>query len=87
MIVHCRGYVVSFMSGSENETYLLTLHLRQYGFGLGEPEDHVHGPVEDNGSGQGSAGRRSAAGLVVQPAQATAAVGHEQPHAERLGQS
>src|SRR5207245_10301598 len=27
--------------GSESETYLLANHLRQYGFGLGEPEGHV----------------------------------------------
>ena len=50
--------------GSENETYLLALHLRQCGFGLGQPEGHVHGPVEVDGGGQGGAGLLSTAGLA-----------------------
>jgi hypothetical protein len=54
--------------GSENETYLLALHLRQYGFGLRQPEGHVHDPVEVDGGGQGGTSLRSTAGLVVQPA-------------------
>ena len=52
--------------GSENETYLLALHLRQCGFGLGQPEGHVHGTAEVDGGGQGSASLLSTAGLVVQ---------------------
>ena len=28
-------------------------HLRQRSFGLGQPEGHVHGAVEGDGSGQG----------------------------------
>ena len=55
------------LSGSENETYLLALHLRQGGFGLGQPEGHVHGTVEVDGGGQGGAGRRSTDGLSAGP--------------------
>jgi len=32
------------------------LHLRQRRLGLGQPEGHVHGPVQVDGSGQRSAG-------------------------------
>ena len=35
---------------------LLSRHLRQCGFGLGQPEGHVHGAVHLDGSGQLSAG-------------------------------
>src|SRR5262249_25525077 len=35
---------------------LRSLHLRQCGFGLGQPEGHVHGAVEVDGGGQGGAG-------------------------------
>ena len=51
--------------GSENETSLLALHLCQCGFDLGEPEGHVHGTVEVDGGAQGSAGRRSSAGMCL----------------------
>jgi hypothetical protein len=74
------------MSGFENETYLLALHLRQYGFGLGEPEGHVHGPVEDNGGGQGGAGLLALAGGSVQGAETQVAVRLQRTHAEFLGQ-
>ena len=69
------------LSGSENETYLLALHLRQCGFGLGEPEGHVHGAVQVDGGGQGGAGRRSTAGLVVQPGQSDRTTAAE-PHGQ-----
>ena len=65
---------------------LLPLHLRQRGFGLGQPEGHVHGAVEVDGGGQGGAGLLPTAGLAVQPAQPVVAVGHERAHAEFLGQ-
>jgi|SoiMetStandDraft_2_1073263.scaffolds.fasta_scaffold65876_2 hypothetical protein len=41
MIARLQGLYGKFMSGSEHETYLLALDLRQCGFGLGEPEGHV----------------------------------------------
>jgi hypothetical protein len=75
---------IFLMSGSENETSLLALHLRQGGFGLREPEGHVHGPVEVDGGSQGGAGLLSTAGLVVQPAQPAVTVGHEWAQAQRL---
>jgi hypothetical protein len=74
------------LSASESETYLLALHLRQYGFGLGQPEGHVHGPVEVNGSGQGDAGLLAPAGLVVQPTQPQVAVGLQRAHAQLFSQ-
>ena len=74
------------MLGSKNETSLLALHLRQCGFSLGQPEGHVHGTVEVDGGGQGGAGLRSTAGLVVQPAQPVVTVDHERAHAQFLGQ-
>ena len=74
------------LSGSENETYLLALHLRQCGFGLGQPEGHVHGAVQVDGGGQGGAGLLALAGLAIQPAQAEVAVGLQWAHAECLGQ-
>ena len=61
-------------------------HLRQRGFGLGQPEGHVHGAVELDGGGQGGAGLLPLASLVVQPAQPVVAVGHEWAHAKLLGQ-
>jgi hypothetical protein len=73
------------MSGSENETYLLALRLRQCGFCLGEPEGHVHGTVEVDGGGQGGAGLRRTTGLMVQPAQPVVAVGLHRAHAQLLG--
>jgi hypothetical protein len=61
-------------------------HLRQRRFGLGQPEGHVHSAVEVDGGGQGDAGLRSTAGLVVQPAQPVVTVGLERAHAQFLGQ-
>jgi hypothetical protein len=40
------------LSGSENETSLLALHLHQGSFGLGQPEGHVHGTGQINGGRQ-----------------------------------
>src|SRR5262249_48377175 len=40
-------------------------HLRQRGFGLGQPEGHVHSAIEVDGRGQGGAGLLSMASLVV----------------------
>src|SRR5262249_47738252 len=56
-------------------------HLRQRGFGLGQPEGHIHGVVQVDGGGQSSAGLRTTASLTVQPAQPVVAVGYERTHA------
>jgi hypothetical protein len=77
------------VSGSPQFTALpssLPLHLRQRGFGLGQPEGHIHGAVEVDGGGQGDAGRRTTAALVIQLAQTEVAVGHERAHAKLFGQ-
>jgi hypothetical protein len=60
-VAHCP------LSGSENETYLLALYLRQSGFGLGEPAGHVHGAVQVDSGGQGGTGRLSTDGLSAGP--------------------
>ena len=54
---------------------IVSFHLRQRRFGLGQPEGHIHGAVEVDGGGQSSAGLLTTAGLVVQPAQPVVAVG------------
>src|SRR5712692_6132465 len=41
-------------------------HLRQRGFGLGQPEGHVHSAVQVDGGGQGDAGLLPLAGRGVQ---------------------
>ena len=43
---------------------LLSLHLRQRRFGLGQPEGHVHGAVQLDGGGQRGAGLLRLAGLA-----------------------
>jgi hypothetical protein len=43
---------IFLLSGSENETSLLALYLRQYSFGLRQPEGHVHGTGQINGGRQ-----------------------------------
>ena len=64
-----------------------TLHLCQHGFGLGQPEGHVHVAVQRDGGREGGAGLLYSAGLAVQPAQPVVAVGDEWAHAQCLGQS
>jgi hypothetical protein len=66
---------------------LLPLRLRQCGFDQGQPEGHVHDTVQVDGGGQGGTGLLPTASLVLQPAQAEVAVGHEWAHAQLLGQS
>jgi hypothetical protein len=61
-------------------------HLRQCGFGLGQPEGHVHGTVQVDSGGQDGAGLRTTASLAVQLAHPEVAVGYERAHAEYLGQ-
>jgi hypothetical protein len=52
----------------EHHSPLLLLYPRQRGFGLGQPEGHVHGAVQVDGGGQDGAGLLPTVGLVVQPA-------------------
>jgi hypothetical protein len=61
-------------------------HLRQHGFGLGQPEGHVHGAVERDGSRQLGTGLLPTARLAIQLAQPVVTVGHERAHAQLLGQ-
>ena len=65
---------------------LLPLHLCQRRLGLGQPEGHVHGAVQLDGSGQLGAGLLPLARLGVQRAEAEVAVGQERAHAQLLGQ-
>src|SRR5215470_5872501 len=61
-------------------------HLRQRRLRLGQPEGHVHGPIQRYGSGQLGAGLLWLAALGIQRAEAAVAVGLEWAHAEFLGQ-
>jgi hypothetical protein len=61
--LHCSG------APFEQSTHVISaLHLRQRSFRLREPERHLHGAVEVDGSGQGDAALLPTAGLAVQPA-------------------
>jgi hypothetical protein len=73
------------LTRSRGSGNVASCHLRQYRFGLGEPEGHVHGAVQVNGRGQGGTGLLFAASLVVQLPQPVVTVGHERAHAEILG--
>src|SRR5712691_7031267 len=61
-------------------------HLRQCGFRLGQPEGHVHGPVQRDGGGQGGTGQPPLAGRGIQCAEAPVAMGLERTHPQFLGQ-
>jgi hypothetical protein len=61
-------------------------HLHQRGFGLGQPEGHIHGAVQVDGGRLGGVGRFTTAGLAVQSAQPVVAVGLKRAHAQLLGQ-
>ena len=52
----------------------------------GQPERHVHGPVQLDGGGQLGAGLLPLAGRGIQRAEAAVAVGLERAHAQLLGQ-
>ena len=54
----------------ESRYRVSSCHLYQCGFGLGQPEGHVHGTVEVDGGRQDDAGLLALAGLAIQPAQA-----------------
>src|SRR5262245_59607262 len=60
--------------------------LRQCGFRLREPEMHLHGMVQRDGSGQRSARLLPLACPGVQRAEAEVTVRLKRPHAEFLGQ-
>jgi hypothetical protein len=60
--------------------------LRERRLRLGEPEGHVHGAVQRDGSGQLSLGLLPLASRGVQGAEAAVAVGLERAHAQLLGQ-
>ena len=62
------------------------LHMRQRGFGLGQPEGHGHGAVEVDGGGQGDAGLLPLAGRGIQRAEATVTMGYKRAHAQCLSQ-
>ena len=55
-------------------------YLRERLLGLRQPEGHLHGAVQRDGGGQGSASRLPLAGLRVQGAEAPVAVGLEWAH-------
>src|SRR5262249_33509123 len=65
---------------------LLSLHLRQYRLSLGEPEGHLHGPVQVDGGIQMGTGLLLLACPSIQRAKATVAVGLEWAHAQFFGQ-
>src|SRR5262249_20902382 len=62
------------------------LDLRQSRFGLGEPEGHVHRPVQRHGRPKRRAGLLSLSRGGIQQAKAAVAVGLEWAHAECFGQ-
>ena len=62
------------------------LYLRQHRLGLGQPEGHLHRPVQRRWRGQRGAGLLRLAGLGIQCAKAPAAVRLERAHAEFFGQ-
>src|SRR6266478_6385845 len=64
----------------------LPLDLRQCSLRLGQPEGHLHGPVQVYGSRQLSTGLLPLTGRGIQRAEATVTVGHERAHAEFVGQ-
>ena len=60
--------------------------MRQRGFGLGQPEGHVHGAVQLDGGGQGGASLLLLTDRGIQWAEAPVAVGLERAHAQLSGQ-
>jgi hypothetical protein len=60
--------------------------LRQHRLGLGQPEGHVHGTVQDDGSSQLSAGQLHLAGFGIQPTETQVAVGLQRAHTEFFSQ-
>src|SRR5262245_34472117 len=63
-----------------------SLHLRQCGLSLGQPEGHVHGTVQGDGGGQLGTGLLPLAGGGVQGTEAEVTVGLQWTHAEFFGQ-
>src|SRR5262245_8227978 len=61
-------------------------YLCQRCLGLGQPEGHVHGAVEGDGSGEFSLSLLQPFDLEIQDAEATVAVGLERAHAEFFAQ-
>ena len=61
-------------------------HLRQRGFGLGQPEGHVHSTVQSDSRGQFSAGLLQPVDSGIQCAEAQVTVGLERAHIELFGQ-
>ncbi len=64
----------------------LFLCLRQHGFGLWQPERHLHGAVHVDCRGQRCACLLQPSHLAVQRAESKVAVGCEWTHAECVGQ-
>jgi hypothetical protein len=60
--------------------------LRQGGFSLGQPEGHLHGPVEVDGGGQLGLRLLPRAGLGVEGAEPQTAMRLQRAHAKFLGQ-
>ena len=60
--------------------------LRQRRLCLGQPEGHLHGPVQLDGRAQGSPGLLCSSHLAIQHAEPTVAVGCKGTHAQCLGQ-
>ena len=61
-------------------------YLREHRLGLGQPESHLHRPVQLDGRRQGGTGLLPSSHLAVEPTQSMVAVGLERTHAELLGQ-
>src|SRR5262249_40875178 len=61
-------------------------HLCQCGFGLRQPEVHLHSAVQGDSSRQGVASLLTLCCLEIQRAEPAVAVGHGRAHAEFLGQ-
>jgi hypothetical protein len=67
------------------DTYVFP-YLRQRHLCLGQPEGHLHGPVQLDGRAQGSPGLLCSSHLAIQRAETAVAVGLERTHAQCLGQ-
>jgi hypothetical protein len=63
------------------------LQLSQRSLRLGEPEGHLHRPVQIDGGGQFGTGLLALAELGIQGAKAMMAMGHQRAHAQFIGQS
>src|SRR5262245_42508334 len=65
---------------------LLRLNLRQHRLGLGQPERHVHGVVQGNGSCECGARWLWLSRLRIEATEAEVAVRQERAHAQLCGQ-